>query len=1382
MNILDPFEKRAESNIVDPLEKGSAAQPKSSWKDSAKRILDSLAGQVEGPLGVASQFTTGAIGQSLSGLAGIGKLITSGGDLNAANQAVQSGLQDTDKYLTYHPISKTGEDISSIPGTVLGAYNETPKFVNSLAEKYGLPHVTDEMVNKHPNIAAAADAAWQTLPIVLPIAKGIAKGLTVKGAAEAIPAMGEGLHDTSTFSVSRSDLPPEVNGTATAAAEKTLAASGVPYKKVNGYYGGEPETSFVVPNHPRAIEVASKLAKDSNQESILHTDAEGKAKLVYSDGKVEELPGTIKEVSSEVAKGSDGYTHDPATDKYYTNVPDTSSKIVDPLESVSKLPLNDEGRVEVAHYSNQPDLSELDPSKHGTGISGAEKRRKLNDPANWENRTYFGVESGATPYAKEEGLGPHKYVSSFDPGELYDLAKDPDGLLPQAKEGLSTNINLYEKLIKDAGYKGFFRDDPQIGTVVAAFDKTKVETPKITDPNTYETPSLAVQEAPKGSDAGVSIGADNGGVSGPLNSVFSDNTNDPMSPGPGAKATGVRQTPPDLEQLRTTIADMSTPKTSFMEKVQLGKRLAETFSGAKDSVGRAVDGMRGVAAAMHDAYVNPPKWTEFKDMLGKRLGARQVSAFHADAFAKDINTKVPKNIQEAITNYIEAGGDKQLLKERVNLLKKGPEIPPDVLERGLSEPGVIEMWELKRDRQLEINKKMLAGYEDALRLSPEHVVLAANIRNYFDSRLEAAHKAGMLQNGVENYINHIWDRDPKVAKRLMAEANAGLLDTNPSLVKKRIFSSFFDGEQAGGKPLNKQAGFLVTAYDQAFNEAVEARSFIKSAHEGNATDGRPLVSVSGGGTPLPKGEAPAEVYLIKPRVKPENTGDYRALEHPSLQKWIWVAKDSEGKPIMLQGDMLVHPEIYQHMKNMLGKSAIRDYAVGRGVLDTSQTLKGTLLSLSGFHQVQEGVHAVFHRVNPANVPKINMEHPETRALIDHGLMVYEHNALANFGEGLHTGGLIGKVPGIGDMMQKYGDYLFKDYIPRIKTKMALDALERNTQRYAGKYTPDQIMELTAKQANAAFGELNYNMMGRNKTAQDVFRLAALAPDFLEARLKFVGQSFKPGGAEQATALIRGALGMYTVARAINAVVNDGDAHWELKNAFSLVIGGKSYSLRSIPGDILHLAKDWRSFIYHRLNPMTARNVFEGLTGRDEFGRKRDAVSQLGDSLVGVAPIPIQSSIRKGAESVMGREFTSDAKLLDSLLQSLGVSRKEYRTDAEDKAKELMMAGLPDKAFTTEDRQRNRLLGKLSEDLKGKVEGADTAASFAFTHGQISREQYKTLYKDMDSTKLDKYTKHLTLEELQTVLKEATPTEKKLLEPIYNRKLRSSLHSWPGKQE
>ena len=146
---------------------------------------------------------------------------------------------------------------------------------------------------------------------------------------------------------------------------------------------------------------------------------------------------------------------------------------------VGGLPVNEEGRVELVHFSRLEGLQQLDPSLHGTEISGAESTRKQNDPDNWVDRTYYAIRGGG--YRKEVGLGPHQYTASIDPDRIYDFVADPDGLRAQVKLAKQNDpfveaISLYERLIHEAGYAGY--QTSQIGNVAAIFESL--------EPDSYE--------------------------------------------------------------------------------------------------------------------------------------------------------------------------------------------------------------------------------------------------------------------------------------------------------------------------------------------------------------------------------------------------------------------------------------------------------------------------------------------------------------------------------------------------------------------------------------------------------------------------------------------------------------------------------------------------------------------------------------------------------------------------------------------------------------------------------------------------------------------------------------------------------------------------------
>lgn len=684
--------------------------------------------------------------------------------------------------------------------------------------------------------------------------------------------------------------------------------------------------------------------------------------------------------------------------------------------------------------------------------------------------------------------------------------------------------------------------------------------------------------------------------------------------------------------------------SNVWEKIK-DTRAAKASSIDFDEMGTTVSKMWG------KMFGPPPDWTQYKDLINAYLGERQIAGVENERMRQRINRAVPDRIrQEAITNWIEAGEDTELLKAR-SRLTKDPEL-----------------------------KK---GYDAAVNLTEAEKAVGREVVAYYDKMLKEGQEAGLLEHAFENYINHVWQKDNQTARRLMAELNSGMLNTNFSYARKRLWSTYFEGEQLGRMPKDKSVSYLLGNYHQSFYEALAARQAIRSLLEGaNKADGLPLVTAVGEGSPVPKRppeesrafeDVPPEydmtgkpegpnAYLIKPKkLTPEQAANYRYLDHAALRKWKWLGNDWDGKPMLMEGELWVHKDVYPHLKNVLGRSAIRQHPVGRAAMAGVQSLKATLLSLSPFHQVHVASHGIMHMVNIADLPPLDFEKPLQRELVRHGLMVYDHRGLADFAEGvIGTGaGLVPKIPYLGPLVEKYGKYLFGDYIPRLKMKLATEAFERNLKRYADKYDRDQILELSANQANAAFGELNYKAMGRNPTMQDVFRLIALAPDFLEARMRFVGQAFRPGGKEQAYALARGAIGLAAIGMIGSALFGDKKhgplGGWNWKKPFSFHIGEKEYTIRSVPGDLLHLLDNPRNFVYWRLNPSTVRTGVEMVTGRDIFGRKRSFPQQVGDFFTTHVPIPAQP---------FAPGLKREMNILEGALRTIGISSHKYRTAAE----------------------------------------------------------------------------------------------------------------------
>jgi hypothetical protein len=702
--------------------------------------------------------------------------------------------------------------------------------------------------------------------------------------------------------------------------------------------------------------------------------------------------------------------------------------------------------------------------------------------------------------------------------------------------------------------------------------------------------------------------------------------------GPGAAASGEieMRTGSQLRQLGDTVsaALKESPSAPAVQRVEK----AITASKKSPNAGIDMDGPKAAWMALRDWYRNPvsaplrdvikgrQRSESFMDALKDWQGADQRTSFEVRRWIQDSRKQIPDRlVRQAITRYIQAVGD-------VAKLRAQAEASKDTVR---------------------------PQYELATSLGDTEKTIGANVRQYFDGMLNDGINADLMEQGIDNYITQMWQRPNKFTQELQADLQSGKLQKDFKYARRRVFDSFFEGEQAGYEPLTTDFTELVAAYDLAFRKSLSARAFIKSLREAVAADGEPIVRFSGMTQKVPRGEVPAEAYLIRSRALPDKAiaadgRRYIPIDHPALRGWKFVVQAKAELPSYYQADMLVHPDHYEHLANVLGNSWFRQKPVFAQLLKAGAIAKQTRLSLSAFHLDQEGLHGLFHRVNPANLEQINFDDPKQWALVRGGLQVADYSAMEMFSEGLRGGGLVAKVPVLGELQNRFNEFLFKDYIPRLKMTMALHAFDRNAARYPD-LAPDIIAEKTAQQANAAFGELNYKLMGRSPTVQDFMRLSLLAPDFLEARARFVGQALKPYGGEQRAALMLGAATLYVTARVLNQWL-DNDPHWDWKHAFSVIYNGREYRLRTVMGDFANLVTDPQRFFYNRFSPWLKTGA-TWMTGRDYRGIKLNNWEKVKDTLSWFVPIPLGS----GNEATNPQQYVEQTP--QRLLSSAGVENK-----------------------------------------------------------------------------------------------------------------------------
>jgi hypothetical protein len=655
-----------------------------------------------------------------------------------------------------------------------------------------------------------------------------------------------------------------------------------------------------------------------------------------------------------------------------------------------------------------------------------------------------------------------------------------------------------------------------------------------------------------------------------------------------------------------------------------------------------------------------PEVTDYKRALGDWSLAKQTNDKALMDFISLAEKKIPqRSRREAIVNYIEADGDIETLKKR-------------------------EEGSKKNFRQ---------GYKDAQNLTPDEIKIADSIKDYFDSMLKNGYDAGILKSMVDNYVTHIGVRpdDPKVTKAIGGFDN-GKLNTNFKYAKGRVFDTFFDLEQAGFRG-EKDFKNIIPAYSSGFNKTIYSRAFIKNMTEGKAADGRPIIANAGIGS-MTKDENIAKAAMVNPYVKPEEVSDYRYVNHPAFRDWYWATKTPDGTNVFAKGELVVHPDYATKLSNILGKSDLMKSIPLRNLSKGVNVTKQTIFMLSPFfHYIQEGLHAIGHTVNPLfGLSKFDPQNTTHQKLIKGGLQLYDFHAKQNFADGLASLNIASKIPIIKDTILPLQEYLFNEYIPRLKLTTAEHMLKRNLKRYetpwkAGSkeirkaYSNEQIHELSANQANAAYGNLNYAAIGRNPTMQHIFRTIALAPDFLEARVKFVGQALTPKGAEQRRALIILGGTMFAATRILNKLFDD-DYHWD--KPFSFVYKKNEYTMRSVPEDMFELFNDPNRFVANRLSPLFRSVVMEGLTKRDYQGIPESTT----DWLKSIVTSPMPTQITKMFPKGWGKD-QSDNRLWDNFINTVGVRERHYFTPLEKSIRNTYYDRYP--RGKQSENQKNKLL-------------------------------------------------------------------------------------------
>jgi len=256
---------------------------------------------------------------------------------------------------------------------------------------------------------------------------------------------------------------------------------------------------------------------------------------------------------------------------------------------------------------------------------------------------------------------------------------------------------------------------------------------------------------------------------------------------------------------------------------------------------------------------------------------------------------------------------------------------------------------------------------------------------------------------------------------------------------------------------------------------------------------------------------------------------------------------------------------------------------------------------------------------------------------------------SSFMEGFKNSTLISKIPVVGKLADRYAHYTFEEYIPGLKYKTYEKILARNMEVFkkelkSGEIKPEDVKVISAEQSNAAYGHLNYADIGRNPTIQHLLRTFLLAPDFLEARARFTAQGAKglTGAKVGREQLI--ALGTLAFAQGMGAflIANAIGGQWDWKDPFSVRIGDRKYTMRSIPEDFVKLGMDPKMFLRARLSPLVGKGLLDYATGRNWKDEKVTAWETTKDLAKAPIPITLRAILGMGGTSITPAEQLAGA--------------------------------------------------------------------------------------------------------------------------------------------
>lgn len=758
-----------------------------------------------------------------------------------------------------------------------------------------------------------------------------------------------------------------------------------------------------------------------------------------------------------------------------------------------------------------------------------------------------------------------------------------------------------------------------------------------------------------------------------------------------------------------------------------------------------------------------PEFGKFKELRRAFNGESQLRGMFLHGEVRKVFEAVPDMLtRRAMYRAIEAGFDKKQLQE----------------------------W---RDGSARNSSKQ--AYDAALKLTPEQIAYAKKIAAWFDAKHPQAVQAGLLEANQKrtNYVPLMVDKPYDVKGN--PATYGGKLKGDFSHAITREFENSFElenatdehGKNLGLKLKTDDIMEVMASYGAELDKVDLTRQLLKAleSSKAKAADGEPLVQpVHGMLTNKPeKGST-----ISNPSSTVSESGvKYETLDHPAFKRWYFAGNDLEGKPVMFKGEMGLHPEIYQHMANILGRSKLQNWMDSPGgatahLLKTSLSTvqeaqrfeKANMFSASAFHATHIVTRAAGNLVAPWELRRVTPDDPVVIRATRLGLQLFGDNAaMQAVAEGLGGGkgyNVLAKVPGVGKVVDGITKTTFHDLLPSYKLVTWEKLNAKNLKLFAkdiaaGRATEDQVGALTADQVNARFGELNYTDLGANPTFRHILSLLTLPPDFWRSNMQnyrqvAVGLTGAKSGREPAKAFVITAGVTWLVARVLNKALSDDDSY-HFETPFEVHHGSRTYSFRTEVQDLERMVANPNQYLMGRLSPFGS-SVLEYLAGVNWRGEKVGAADVLKETATKAIPASLKFLPGFSEADAWGTGHRATTSHFEQLLtaQGLKVGRDSPLTDAyklaDDYKKSVLKLNDKGGTYPVSKFQQLRYALEDGDEKKAKAEFAalskdETPAKLArgfrssifhaWTGSRASDHDFKASLSPQDLAKVDKAEAH-----------------------------------------